>query len=382
MNRAQYVYLLLISINNFFNLRFLPQIKYGSDANLLLIIGVIAFGLVYYRLDNDMCSEPIVQKYTKYLSYVWITMGISIITCNLFWNQSFFQSILTYRRLFSYILFFALLWIRPTADEIISGFKYYTYTFLAIAFCIWVLNMPLTHTVYSSSAELAQNNAIPGTTFLTFYFYHLLMRLREEFDWKDLVVASLLMIYFVVNQNRSLLFPCLAFYLYTLYKLNASIILKTGILACIFFILFENFNLIQDLIEETRYQVNDESYVRWEAISYFLTDHSPNIICSIFGNGMISTISNPSLWLMLHSNMWNFNDVGWFGYYAFFGLAGIITIFNIILRIIFDRNSSSDMRMLSTHMCLPTIWAFWSPDTICLFCLMIYIYVYRKVYLV
>ena len=78
--------------------------------------------------------------------------------------------------------------------------------------------------------------------------------------------------------------------------------------------------------------------------------------------------------------MWNFNDVGWFGYYAFFGLVGIVAIFNIIMRIILDKNSPTDLRMLLIHMCVPTIWALWMPDTICLFCLIIYVYLYRKVY--
>lgn len=381
MNRSQYVYLLLVTINNFFNLRFLPYIGYGSDINLLLLMGVIALGFVYYRLNNDLYAEPIVQKYTKYLRWVWITIGISAITCYLFWNQSLFQSILTYRRLFAYITFFALIWIRPTAEEVIDGFKYYTYTFLAIAFCVWVLHIPMTHTIYSESAEIAQNNAILGTTFIAFYFYHLLMKLRNEFNWNDFIVVSLLMLYFVVNQNRSLLFPCLIFYLYTIYKVRAGLILKAAITISLSLILLYNFDLIQNLIDETQNQVNDDTYVRWEAISYFLTDHSPNVICSIFGNGMISAISNPLLWLMLYSNMWNFNDVGWFGYYAFFGLAGIVAIFNIMLRILLDKNSPLDIRMLLLHMCVPTIWALWMPDTICLFCFIIYVYVYRKAYL-
>ena len=380
MNRSQYVYLLLVVVNNFFNLRFMPHIGYGSDESLLLLMGVIVFGLIYYKLDNSLCSEPIVKQYTTYLKYVWVTIGISVFTCYLFWNQSLFQSFLTYRRLFTYVLFFALLWIKPSVDEIINGLKYYTYTFLFIAFCVWVLHIPMTHTIYRQSAELAENNAILGTTFVAFYFYHLLTRLRNEFNWKDLLIVSLLLLYFIVNQNRSLMFPCLIFYLYTIYKIRTGFILKSLLIFGICLGLFYNFNLIQNLISETQTQFDDESYVRWEAITYFLTDHSPNIVCVIFGNGIISVISNPTLWLMLYSNMWNFNDIGWFGYYAFFGLAGIIAVFNIILRIILDKYSHLDIRMLLIHMCVPTIWALWLPDIICMFCLIIYIYIYRKVY--
>ena len=34
--------------------------------SLLLLMGIIALGFVYYRLNNDLYAEPIVQKYTKY----------------------------------------------------------------------------------------------------------------------------------------------------------------------------------------------------------------------------------------------------------------------------------------------------------------------------
>lgn len=380
MNRSQYVYLLLITMSNFFNLRFMPLLKYGSDESFLLIVGVVLLGFVYYRRNTDLYSEPIVQRYTRFLSYVWITIGISIITCYLFWGQSLLQSFLTYRKFFSYILFVALLWVRPSEEEVINGFKYYTYTFLTIAFCVWVLHLPMTHAIYKPSADIAQNNAILGTTLIAFYFYHLLMRFRESFSWNDLIVASLLMVYFVINQNRSLMFPCLLFYLYTIYKTNVGFSVKAVIVVCISTVLFFNFDLIQNLLDETQAQVDDASYVRWEAIAYFLTGLSPNFICAIFGNGMISAISNPTFWQMLFNNMWNFNDVGWFGYYAFFGLIGIVAIFNIIMRIILDKNSSADLRMLLIHMCVPTIWALWTPDTICLFCLIIYVYLYRKVY--
>ena len=380
MNKSQYVYLLLITMSNFFNLRFMPLLKYGSDESFLLIIGIVLLGFVYYRRNTDLYSEPIVQQYTRFLSYVWITIGISIITCYLFWGQSLLQSFLTYRKFFSYILFVALLWVRPSEEDVINGFKYYTYTFLIIAFCVWVLHLPMTHAIYKPSADIAQNNANLGTTLIAFYFYHLLMRLRESYSWNDLIVASLLMAYFVINQNRSLMFPCLLFYLYTIYKAKVGFSVKAVIVVCISTVLFFNFDLIQNLLDETQAQVDDDSYVRWEAIAYFLTGLSPNFICVIFGNGMISAISNPAFWQMLFSNMWNFNDVGWFGYYAFFGLVGIVAIFNIIMRIILDKNSPTDLRMLLIHMCVPTIWALWMPDTICLFCLIIYVYLYRKVY--
>ena len=380
MNKSLYTYLLLITLSNFFNLRFLPTIRYGSDTSFLLTMGIIAIGFLYYRPDNTLLSEPIVKKYKKYLKYVWITIGTSIFSCYLFWDQSITQSILRYRKFFAYVLFFALIWIKPSTEEVICGFKYFTYTFLAIACCIWIFHLPVTHILYKHTNEISSINAIPGTTFIAFYFYHLLMKVRDAFNMKNFILASVLLIYFVINQNRSLLFPCLFFYAYTVYKTNLSIPVKSIIAIGIGLVGFHNFDLIQTLIDETRNQVNDNSYVRWEAIRYFLTELPPNLLCVTFGNGIISSLSNPSLWALLYSNMWNFNDVGWFGYYAFFGVAGIAAIFNIILHIILDKNSSSDIKMMLIHMCVPTIWALWMHDSICLFCLIIYIYLYRKVH--
>lgn len=381
MKPSLYVFFVLVVVSNLFNLRFLPTIAYDSNESFVLLMGVIALGFIYFRRKNIMLRTLLVQKYIQYFELVWITIGISIVTCLLFWGQSPIQSILTYRRFFSYLFLFTLLWISPSIEEIIKGFKYYTYTFLVIAFCIWVLHIPMTNIVYDADAEISMNNSIPGTTIVLFYFYYLLMKLRERFSFKDLILVSCLMIYYVINQNRSLMFPCLLFYIYTLvYKVKINFFLKSIIIISLSCILFYNFELIENLLNETRGQVDDDSYVRWTAIDYFLTDLSPNFICHVFGNGIISSVSNPAFWLKLYSNMWNFNDVGWFGYYAFFGLLGTMAIFNIILRILFDRRSSSDVQMFLIHMLVPTIWCLWMPDTIVLFCLVVYIYLYRRLY--
>lgn len=381
MKPSLYVYLVLVVVSNLFNLRFLPNLAYDSNESFILLMGIITLGFICFRPKRIMFKTSLAKKYIQYFEFVWITIGISIITCFLFWGQSPIQSFLTYRRFFSYLFLFTLLWISPSTDEIIKGFKYYTYTFLGIAFCIWILHIPMTNVIYDADAEISMNNAIPGTTILLFYFYYLLMKLRERFSFRDLILVSCLMVYYVINQNRSLMFPCLLFYIYTLvYKVKINFLLKSIIIISLSCILFYNFELIGNLLNETREQVDDDGYVRWTAIEYFLTDLSPNFICDIFGNGIISSISNPTLWLRLYANMWNFNDVGWFGYYAFFGLLGIIAIFNIILRILFDRRSFSDVRMFLIHMLVPTIWCLWMPDTIVLFCLVVYIYLYRKSY--
>lgn len=229
-----------------------------------------------------------------------------------------------------------------------------------LAFCIWILHIPLTNTLYKSSLEIEMNNAIPGTTVVLFYFYYVLTKITNAFTWKDMFFVSCIMVYYIVNQNRSLMFPCLFFYMYVLlYKSKPSMSLRLSVLACLFLVLFYNFDLIESVIDETRNQADDDNYVRWRAIDYFITKFSPNIICTIFGNGIISSISNPGLWQILYSKMWNFNDVGWFGYYAFFGITGILAIFNIIMRILFDRNSFLGIKMLLIHMLIPTIWCFW-----------------------
>lgn len=378
MKKSIYILFVLLIISNLLNLKFLPTLAYDSTESFIALMAMLGLGFLYHR-DSEFRHTPIVVMYTRYLKFVWITIGLSCITCYLFWGQTLTQSFICYRRLLSYLLFFSLLWAKPSFEEVIAGFKYFCYIFLSVAFCVWILHIPMTNAIFDSDANIEMNNAIPGTTILLFYFYCLLSKLGQDYRWKQLMFASCILVYFILNQNRSILFPCIFFYTYTLlFKVKVSMGVKSVIILAILSLFISYAYLLQGLIEETQNQANDMEYVRWLAIQYFLTEMSPNVLCHIFGNGIISNHTDPMLWSKLFSNMWNFNDVGWFGYYAFFGIAGIIAVFNIIVRIMLDKCTPSGIRMFLLHMLVPTIWCLWQPETITLFCLTIYIYVSSK----
>lgn len=364
--------------SNLMNLKFLPSLPYGSYESLIALLAVCIVGLFCYRRDPEFTGNPIVKRYTLYIGYVLFSVVLSMATCGIFWHQTIYQSFITYRSLITFFLYFTLIGIKPTEKDVIDGFKYFTYLFAVVAVCIWVFNIRMTRIEFDKNAETSMNNAIPGTIFLLFYFYILLGKLSKEFTWKDLIIVSLIQVYYVLNQNRSILFVCILFFIYTMFfRAKTGKVAKVAIIAVIAFLLSSYWFMFQDLIDETQQQADAKEYVRWQMMDYCLHKMSPNIWCDLFGNGIISKHTSPSLWNMLYIRCWNFNDVGWYGYYALFGIFGIAAMANLIFRFIFSRNSSADIRMMSIHFLVPTIWAFWQSDAIVLFCLVAYIYIYR-----
>lgn len=382
MKKTIFIYILLIFAANLFDISFLPRLRYGSLESLAAQLIIVILGFVIFKKQEYSHDPIILNKYYKRVLLVLLSVGITIFTSMAYWNQTVLQSITTLRPFSIYLFFILLMRIKPTAEQVEDALKYFSYTFGVIFILMWVFGIHLTNRVYDSSQSIESNNAIQGTTILLLYFYICLSSLYKEFSRKLFILASFILIVYVLNQNRSILFPVLAFFIISILKTNLSGIKKMSFVIVVVsvgaFLLYNNIELLNGVIEETKGQMNDDNYVRWKAIDYFLTGMSPNFICAFLGNGIISVHSNPLLWRMLHSNMLNFNDVGWFGYYAFFGVTGIMAIGNIIFRVIFDKEGELSIRMLFLHMLVPTIWCFWSSEIIIIFCLAIYIYCYKK----
>ena len=154
---------------------------------------------------------------------------------------------------------------------------------------------------------------------------------KNKLKWLWLILAVCGIIIPILQVTRQFIAGIILLYLYhALRTLNITKkLLIFGSLIGVFFYLSTIDNpIVTGLMESTKSDASlGSDYIRVLAGDYFLFDFSPNLITSIFGNGVPYTgTSNYGLYLdMLNVNQYFFlSDVGVIAVYVMFGIPAII----------------------------------------------------------
>lgn len=155
-----------------------------------------------------------------------------------------------------------------------------------------------------------------------FYFYILGYKVLIKYKQQKhlLVWFSLFMAYIFIVQNRSTLLIAVPFYLYVLLRSDFRIkwlILSILIIGCGSYLLF----VFDALMEETRGQLNDTHYNRWQAIYYYVLERDYNFYNTLLGNGK-PCAGSPYLYELVRvskSRLAFVSDIGLIGTFYMYG---------------------------------------------------------------
>ncbi|MBO4529532.1 MAG: hypothetical protein J5767_02735 [Paludibacteraceae bacterium] len=370
------LYLLILFIINYkaWNLRFITI----SDNNWLIIhLFYLIAGFLYYGRQESFSFLGENLKYWRW----WVAgILISMLSAYFVYNQSFIQSIITYRWHILILQIPVLFKIAPAKENILKA----TMWFAAFLWVIYFIQLGNPYIIaYDDEVierALKHNSVllVPGMVFSAVPLFYCLNDIKENFNYKSVVIMFVCFLFLFFMQNRSMLFSVTVLVGWTILTIKHTqkwlMVFLMAVLVVI--VAYNTLEVWNALFEETIGQVDDNDYNRNKAIQYFIFEASPNIWCYIFGNGFLSSHATSLMQDMMSLGVYN-SDVGFIGYWNQFGVIPIIIFSLMLVPAVLRKNHSHFIRCwaLQILLCSLTI-SYWGPSNILYMGLFYYLYYY------
>lgn len=348
LNKQSYLFILLLIYVDCFKILPIGYI-FAQKSGLFSLAAAILwllFGVKYFYNGNNR----FLSHYRNHLPVIYIFTGIflSFISAELFFNQSFIQSLVTSRNMLLFGTISALLYVAPTDRDVFRA----TFNFAIVYILVTFAKKYVPYQFYYVSNQEAIDQLIAlsrggdisvriqsGFTTLLFPFVWYCVRLTRNFKWAYFIIASTFLIFLLMLENRSVLFLSAGIFTYSLYRIKS----KYKVSLLIFFVCLLSLFITQtadqwnSLINETEQQVFDSEYNRNKSINYFLYEASPNLFCLIFGNGKLSDKTSNVMENLRLEGIYN-SDVGLIGFWNWYGVIPVCVILYYALLPFFRRN--------------------------------------------
>lgn len=317
-SKVYYLIGFYILLNNFIGLPLLPQ-----DVSFVASMAYLLFGVYFFRRKRTL-KFP--NRATVCMLLIYLGIVLSMLMANIFYNQSYSQSLITYRFQFLMIAPLCLLRIAPSQDEVIKSLNYFVWIF-AGALLLSYISPGLFKIENSDEFHL-----LPGFALITIPMYFNLQKLTEKWETIRFIYWFALITILILCQNRSVLFPAVLISGWMFLKIRSRF--KPVLILMVFAIaaagLFYSGDIFQELIDQTQREVADPKYNRNKAFVYFLYKYSPSVWCQIFGNGYLSSHATSLMQNLMDYGVYN-SDLGFIGYWNQFGVIPVAVFLYIYI---------------------------------------------------
>ena len=353
----------------------------------LIIMGIVAFDYIPMQLFSFMTANvtlivilcltflgPIICKKNKinintFNNRKWAYILLLLLLISTIYpvvktDQTFINTLIALRYTSTILFLLVLLRISPKYEDLELVFAFLGKLALlmgcvAVIFPEWfVPSFRISNLHYSDTNDLSL--IWPGFQCAVLYFYILIGKLWYSSKYKDLLWASTFMLYIIIVQNRSTLVCAAPFFCLAFIKSNIrfKLIIFTAVLV---FVSGYVLTILSDLIEETKLQLGNMNYNRWQAIQFFFFEQSDSLYTFLFGHGIPAAGSSylNSLLNAQESRLAYISDIGLLGTYFYYGICLLLVIYRFIFIGVFKKNIPVYLRLYSIWMLLvPTIHCF------------------------
>lgn len=365
------VYLVGLYILFFKGLSFAPFAIIGNDGFLILTFLYLLFGKYIYRQSTPI---ELSCAYSKCICWIFIGIFLSMISAKAYYHQSIFQSLIAYRTQYLMVTPLFLAKMNFSQKDFIKSL--YLYSWIYIMFYIIRAVIPGLF-IFSENYDPSEGAVLIGYILLTVPLYYSLQKLTLHFTFRNSLYILLLIAIIFLQENRSTLFPVLILSGLFLLKIKSRFKIPLLIFSALIIsiIILQVWDTIQDLIDQTQFELNNPNYNRNKAFSYFIEEFSPNLWCTIFGNGFLSFHSTPIMQLLMYQGIYN-SDLGFVGYWNQFGIIPIFVFIGLYLTAIFTKRIPLYLKAISiqTLVCGLTISYFGSPNHMIFFFIFYYLF--------
>lgn len=353
---------------------YVPDIAYYVATMFFMVLGLFC-----YRYETDL---PFWRVKMKPFYFILAGVLLSMIPANLYYEQSFTQSLVTYRIHYLWLLVPLLFRMVPTEKEIVKT----TFILTLLMWGVYILRLVNRDWIVMDEETLERLEESKRTLYITGFttaaipLYYYLGRLREAFNARYLLPILICYGYIFTMQNRSLLFPTTIFLGLTFLMLRSQyriVLASVMVVAAVFFI-FNTSNTWEFLISDSYEVVNDKDYNRNIALAYFLTSNE-HPINYVLGNGLIS--DNVSDLMATNRQLGIYNsDVGFVGFWNQFGLIPVVAFIWLLGYALIKKSIPYSMKLWSAQIliCSLTISYFGQAAEIFFFSLFIYLLYYHR----
>ena len=340
------IYLLILAFitTNYFGALFLNK-------TIVISIRFIFFTIIL--LDS---LKYFLKKSPTKVFFAYKIFGFSIITSIFFawisWDQSFLDSLLASNLYFFFFIFFTIVSINPSTEDITKTILYCTYINIPVFF-IQFFNPDLILFGLSGSEYLDDRFGdfirivLPANGYLIFTLFYYLQKIRFNFSFSKLSLIILILLIFILQVTRQIYFAILVIFLISLISTfsfrNRLVSILFLISVYFLFTLNPKANKLYKGIESGLSNKNElvmqdvKNYSRVLALNNIIFENSPNILSAIFGNGFprVGESSYGKYYLKISNSNLDFSDVGIFGFYAYVGIIPSLTMLYLIISLIF-----------------------------------------------
>ena len=385
MKKSLYIFILVLFTTKFFSLHPFGDIftALGGIPWFLTVFIWMSYGALIYK--SKAHHDLFVKK--NILPVIWIFVGIllSFIPAYIYSGQSPLVSFSTYRYQYFWVVLFLIIYIKPLPNDIIKSLSCFSILFVTAALAKHYLVSDwfyITEVEGDKQSRYIDDILYPdGLSLLLIPFYYYCSKIRQSSTVRDLIIILLFFFSFLILHNRStLLIAVLIVAFFILSKKSKYripfIVLSLGIGILI---VYYTQDVWIDIYEETMSQIDNDDYARIVAINYFLSDGNPNWVTTIFGNGFLSAHVNSISYDLAERGIYN-SDVGFIGYWNYYGIIPIIVFIIYIFKSFFSKRCPFYVKAIGFHMlcCSLTISYFAKPEGILWFSFFYYLYIYHN----
>ncbi len=370
MAKQYYLLILYLLFLRCWNIKPLGYI--GPDIWLIALFVYLFLGTFFYKTSDYKFD----RRYYIPIGCIFAGIILSMFTVSFFYNQTFTQSIITYRTQYLILTPIFLAKIAPSREDIMSSLVKFSllyclfFTLKYLDPSLFVFNNDETVMTLSTIDEAM----LDGFSLLTIPLYYYLQKSDNIFSAKQLAYIIFLLTLIFLIQNRSTLFPVVLLTGFMILRMKSRLKYVLISLTAVVLVVYA-IDIINDLIEETQKQLADTDYNRNKAFTYFLYKYSPSIWCDIFGNGFLSSHSTSVMAKLQKAGIIN-SDLGFIGYWSQFGIIPIIAFAYIYIGALVRKNIPIYLRLISiqTLICGLTISYFGSAVHMLFFIVFYYLY--------
>ncbi len=344
-------YLLLLAIvsSNYFGALFLNKTVVVSIR--FLFLAIILLNSIKYFLKKSPTKIFFAYKIFCF------SIVFSIFLAWISWEQSFLDSILATNLYLFFFIFFTIVSINPSVEEITRTILYCGYINIPIFF-IQFFNPDISLFGLSGSEHVDDRFGdfirvvLPANGYLIFTFFYYLQKIRSNFSFSKLSLLIVILLIFVLQVTRQIYFAIIVIFLISLISTfsfrNKLVSILFLISVYLTFTLNPKANKLYTGIESGLSTKNElvaedlQNYSRILALKNIIFENSPNILSTIFGNGFprVGESNYGKYYFKISNANLDFSDVGIFGFYAYVGIIPSLTMLYLLIFLIFLRIDS------------------------------------------
>ncbi len=340
----------------------------------LIGVGIILIVLVLHGVYSEH-NKGIRKHFVFPVSLIILSLIGSMSMAYYTRDQPIIQTIFAQRAIYFYLLYFVLHQLKISAKDLERIWIMLGVVYIILFLVQYSVFPKILFDAYVRSDRGTIRIYLPGSVYLMISFFFCAQYFFRTNRIKYLILLLLIFVIYILTGGRQILATILLVLILFLMidrQIKSRIVLAILGLAGVFagYVLFQG--IIEGILHESERNLGQgDSYVRFRAVNYYLTDFFKSPIAYITGNGMFFSSSNYGKEIMYIkvTHHYVLGDIGLFGNYAIYGaffVWGILYIcYKSLVTSIESRYTYIKLMFLTMVISAVIAGGFGQSDTIC-----------------